>query len=81
MQNVSRVSWHQPSPRRPPHPRPPVSEVLQRAAALGAATGMRSTVALAALVLRRSDGLPAVLRRPAARMTPAPRSPAAFRTR
>jgi uncharacterized membrane protein len=38
-----------------------------RAAALGAATGMRSTVALAALILRRSDGLPAVLHGQAAR--------------
>jgi uncharacterized membrane protein len=45
----------------------PAFEVLQRAAVLGAATGMRSTVALAALVLRRSDGLPAALRNPAAR--------------
>jgi uncharacterized membrane protein len=54
-------------PAPPATPATPVSEVLQRAAALGAATGMRSTVALAALVLRRSDGLPAVLRHPAAR--------------
>jgi|HubBroStandDraft_6_1064221.scaffolds.fasta_scaffold1634737_1 hypothetical protein len=36
--------------------------VLEHAAVLGAATGMRSTVALAALIVRRSDGLPAVLR-------------------
>jgi uncharacterized membrane protein len=43
------------------------SEVLLRAAALGAATGLRSTVALAALVLRRGDGLPAAFRHPAAR--------------
>ena len=42
--------------------------VLEHAAVLGAATGMRSTVALAALILRRSDGLPAVLRHPAARL-------------
>jgi uncharacterized membrane protein len=48
-------------------PATPAFEVLQRAAVLGAATGMRSTVALAALVLRRSDGLPAALRHPAAR--------------
>jgi uncharacterized membrane protein len=41
--------------------------LLGRAAALGAATGLRSTVALAALIVRRTDGLPAVLRRPAAR--------------
>jgi hypothetical protein len=41
--------------------------VLEHAAVLGAATGMRSTVALAALIFRRSDGLPAVLRHPAAR--------------
>ena len=45
----------------------PASSVLEHAAVLGAATGMRSTVALAALVLRRSDGLPAALRHPAAR--------------
>lgn len=43
------------------------SSVLEHAAVLGAATGMRSTVALAALILRRSDGLPAALRHPAAR--------------
>jgi uncharacterized membrane protein len=43
------------------------SEVLLRAAVLGAATGLRSTVALAALVLRGGDGLPAALRHPAAR--------------
>jgi hypothetical protein len=41
--------------------------MLERAAVLGAATGMRSTVALTGLILRRSDGLPAVLRHPAAR--------------
>ena len=41
--------------------------VLEHAAVLGAATGMRSTVALAALIMRSSDGLPAVLRHPAAR--------------
>jgi uncharacterized membrane protein len=46
---------------------PPVSQVLGRAAALGAATGLRSTVALAALIVRRDEGLPAVLRHPAAR--------------
>ena len=54
-------------PAPPATPATPAFEVLQRAAVLGAATGMRSTVALAALVLRRSDGLPAVLRHPAAR--------------
>ena len=41
--------------------------MLEHAAILGAATGMRSTVALAALIFRRSDGLPAVLKHPAAR--------------
>jgi uncharacterized membrane protein len=51
----------------PAAPATPAFEVLQRAAVLGAATGMRSTVALAALVLRRSHGLPAVLKNPAAR--------------
>jgi hypothetical protein len=40
---------------------------LEGAAVLGAATGLRGTVAVAALILRRSDGLPAVLRRPPAR--------------
>jgi uncharacterized membrane protein len=44
-----------------------MKELLVRAAALGAATGLRSTVALAALVLRRGDGLPAAFRHPAAR--------------
>jgi uncharacterized membrane protein len=43
-----------------------VSGKLGAAAALGAATGLRSTVALAALVVRRDDGLPAALRHPAA---------------
>ena len=47
------------------------SVVLGRAAALGAATGLRSTVALAALIVRRNDGLPAVLRHPAARLAAA----------
>jgi uncharacterized membrane protein len=51
-------------PARPPAS---ASAVLERAAVLGAATGMRSTVALTALILRRRDGLPAVLRHPAAR--------------
>jgi hypothetical protein len=56
-------------PAPPATPATPAFEVLQRAAVLGAAvlgaaTGMRSTVALAALVLRRSHGLPAVLRNP-----------------
>ena len=40
---------------------------LEGSAVLGAATGLRGTVALAALIIRRSDGLPAVLRHPAAR--------------
>jgi uncharacterized membrane protein len=44
----------------------PVAAMLGRAAALGAATGLRSTVALAALVVRRNDGLPAALGHPAA---------------
>jgi hypothetical protein len=51
-------------PAPPATPATPAFEVLQRAAVLGAATGMRSTVALAALILRRSHGLPAVLRNP-----------------
>lgn len=54
-------------PAPPATPATPAFEVLQRGAVLGAATGMRSTVALAALVVRRSDGLPAALRHPAAR--------------
>jgi uncharacterized membrane protein len=41
--------------------------MLGRAAALGAATGLRSTVALAALIVRRSDGLPVGLGHPAVR--------------
>jgi uncharacterized membrane protein len=41
--------------------------MLGRAAALGAATGLRSTVALAALIFRRNEGLPAALRHPGAR--------------
>lgn len=45
----------------------PAAAMLGRAAALGAATGLRSTVALAALIVRRSDGLPAALGHPAAR--------------
>jgi len=40
---------------------------LGRAAALGAATGLRGTVGLAALILRRNGGLPAAVRHPAAR--------------
>ena len=55
-----------PRPAPPRGPRRRLS-VLEHAAVLGAATGMRSTVALAALIFRRSDGLPAVLRHPAAR--------------
>src|SRR5258708_27414353 len=39
-----------------------------RAALLGAARGLRSTVALSALIVRRSDGLPAVMGYPVARM-------------
>src|SRR5260370_11845488 len=49
----------------------PAAAMLGRAAALGAATGLRSTVALAALILRRSDGLPAVSQRKAARLAAA----------
>ncbi|HWG65093.1 MAG TPA: hypothetical protein VG253_25700 [Streptosporangiaceae bacterium] len=41
--------------------------VLGRAAVLGAATGLRSSAALAALIVRRDDGLPAIMRRRAAR--------------
>jgi uncharacterized membrane protein len=48
-------------------PQTPAFALASRAALLGAATGMRSTVALAALILRRSDGLPAVLHHQAAR--------------
>jgi hypothetical protein len=44
----------------------------EHAAVLGAATGMRSTVALAALIVRRSDGLPAVLKHPAGHRGPIP---------
>jgi hypothetical protein len=44
----------------------PVAVMLGRAGALGAATGLRSTVTLAALVARRNDGLPAALGHPAA---------------
>jgi uncharacterized membrane protein len=62
---AGRVAPAEPAP--PARPAAPTSSVLEHAAILGAATGMRSTVALAALVLRRSDGLPAVLRHPAAR--------------
>lgn len=51
----------------PARPETQANAMLGRAAVLGAATGMRSSVALAALILRRSDGLPAVLRRRAAR--------------
>lgn len=54
-------------PAPPARPAAPASSVLERAAVLGTATGMRSTVALAALIVRRSNGLPPVLRRPAAR--------------
>jgi uncharacterized membrane protein len=41
--------------------------MLGRAAALGAATGLRSTIALTALIVRRSDGLPAAFQHPVAR--------------
>jgi uncharacterized membrane protein len=51
----------------PAQPETPGPALLGRAAALGAATGMRSTVALAALILRRNDGLPSAWRHPAAR--------------
>jgi len=54
-------------PASPARPAASASSVLEHAAILGAATGMRSTVALAALIFRRSDGLPAVLKHPAAR--------------
>ena len=54
-------------PASPARPAASASGVLEHAAILGAATGMRSTVALAALIVRRSSGLPAVLRHPAAR--------------
>jgi hypothetical protein len=55
------------SPAPPAGPKHEARAPLGRAAALGAATGLRGTVALAALILRRSDGLPAALRHPAAR--------------
>ena len=45
----------------------PASALLGRAAALGAATGLRSTAGLAALIVRGNEGLPAVLHHPAAR--------------
>jgi hypothetical protein len=54
-------------PASPARPAASASGVLEHAAILGAATGMRSTVALAALIFRRSDGLPAVLKHPAVR--------------
>jgi uncharacterized membrane protein len=54
-------------PAPPARPAARTSSVLEHAAVLGAATGMRSTVALAALIFRRSAGLPALLRHPAAR--------------
>lgn len=53
----SAVRWH----------RVTGAAALEGAAVLGAATGLRGTVALAALIIRRSDGLPAILRHPAAR--------------
>jgi uncharacterized membrane protein len=60
------------APAAPPvEPVTRASVVLGRAAALGAATGLRSTVALAALIVRRNDGLPAILRHPAARLAAA----------
>jgi uncharacterized membrane protein len=78
----SHAGPQQPGPGDPSEPSaaaaPPVepatraaSAVVGRAAALGAATGLRSTVALAALIVRRNDGLPAVLRHPAARLAAA----------
>jgi uncharacterized membrane protein len=51
----------------PAGPETRAAALAGRAAVLGAATGMRSTVALTALILRRSDGLPAVLHRQGAR--------------
>jgi uncharacterized membrane protein len=51
----------------PARPESRAPAMLGRAALLGAATGMRSSVALAVLILRRSGGLPAVLDRRAAR--------------
>ena len=49
----------------------PIAAMLARAGVLGAATGLRSTVALAALVVRRNDGLPAALGHPAAQVAAA----------
>jgi hypothetical protein len=46
-------------PASPARPAASASGVLEHSAILGAATGMRSTVALAALIVRRSSGLPA----------------------
>jgi hypothetical protein len=56
-----------PAAAPPARPATPASGALERAAVLGAATGLRGTVALAALIVRRGNGLPAVLRHPAAR--------------
>jgi uncharacterized membrane protein len=53
--------------RPPARPETRAPALLGHAAALGAATGLRSTVALAALILRRNEGLPTALRHPAAR--------------
>jgi hypothetical protein len=54
-------------PTPPARPAASTSSVLEHAAVLSAATGMRSTVALAALIFRRSDGLPAAFRTPCRR--------------
>jgi uncharacterized membrane protein len=53
--------------QRKPMTRRHSSQLLTRAAALGAATGLRSSVGLAALVARRDRRSVAVLSRPAAR--------------
>jgi uncharacterized membrane protein len=55
------------APAPPARPATPASGALGRAAVLGAAAGLRGTVAPAALIVRGRDGLPAVLRHPAAR--------------
>jgi uncharacterized membrane protein len=60
-----RVGQHQPGAGDPGALS--ATALLGHAAVLGAATGLRSTVALAALIARRSDGLPAAFGHPAAR--------------
>lgn len=66
--NGLREAWRAgPRQHRAGNPAPaPIAAMLGRAGALGAATGLRSTVALAALVVRRNEGLPAALGHPAA---------------